>query len=114
MRRLGQPNAVLAAGLGEEFRLDSFLRAVMGALHVEGAVPRLSAAGADSDCSGAPSDECEVAGDSGAGTGEGTNTEADEDDEDGDECMHDEASEQHLAACGEQRRVAANAPAPPR
>jgi hypothetical protein len=89
----------------------------MGALHVEGAVPRLSAAGADSDRSVAPSEELEAAEDSGAGTDEDANTEADEDGEDGedgDECMYDDAGEQHLAACENQQRVAADAPASPR
>jgi Leucine-rich repeat (LRR) protein len=110
----------LAAGLGERFRLDTFLRSILDALQVEGAVapvPRLSSTGADLDCSGAPSDERKEAEDSGAGTDEDTNTEADEDDEDsddednedGDEYMYDDASEQHLAACEEQRRVATDA-----
>jgi hypothetical protein len=45
------------SGLGEKFRLDSFLRTVIRELRVEGVVPRLSAVGADLD--GAEVDEVE-------------------------------------------------------
>ena len=58
LRRLGRRNAVLVSGLGEKFRLDSFLRTVIRELRVEGVVPRLSAVGADLD--GAEVDEVET------------------------------------------------------
>jgi hypothetical protein len=76
----------LASSLGERFRLDSFLRNILEALQVEGAVPCLGTADVDSE---ALSHERKMTEDRGIGTDEDANSEADEDDEDDDDAEDD-------------------------